>query len=59
VRGDAEFDRAALAGLENHAGRPEVRAALDSGIGRAERLSASTNARQLYVAVRGGPPGSR
>jgi two-component system, OmpR family, phosphate regulon sensor histidine kinase PhoR len=57
VRGDAEFDRAALAGLENHAGRPEVRAALDSGVGRAERLSASTNARQLYVAVRAGPPG--
>jgi len=57
VRGDAEFDRAALAGLENHAGRPEVRAALESGLGRAERLSASTNARQLYVAVRGGPPG--
>jgi signal transduction histidine kinase len=57
VRGDAEFDRAALAGLENHAARPEVRAALDSGVGRAERLSASTNARQLYVAVRGGPPG--
>ncbi len=57
VRGDAEFDRAALAGLENHAGRPEVRAALETGIGRAERVSASTNARQLYVAVRGGPPG--
>jgi two-component system, OmpR family, phosphate regulon sensor histidine kinase PhoR len=57
VRGDAEFDRVALAGLENHAGRPEVRAALDTGVGRAERLSASTNARQLYVAVRGGPPG--
>jgi two-component system phosphate regulon sensor histidine kinase PhoR len=57
VRGDADFDRAALAGLENHAGRPEVQAALETGVGRAERLSASTNARQLYVAVRGGPPG--
>ena len=57
VRGDAEFDRAALAGLENHAGRPEVRAALATGVGRDERVSASTNARQLYVAVRGGPPG--
>jgi signal transduction histidine kinase len=57
VRGDAEFDRAALAALENHAGRPEVRAALEAGVGRAERVSASTNARQLYVAVRGGPPG--
>jgi len=57
VRGDADFDRAALAGLENHAGRPEVRAALETGVGRAERVSASTNARQLYVAVRGGAPG--
>jgi len=57
VRGDADFDRAALAGLENHAGRPEVRAAMETGVGSAERLSASTNARQLYVAVRGGPPG--
>ncbi|HEV8401089.1 MAG TPA: ATP-binding protein [Gemmatimonadales bacterium] len=57
VRGDAEFDRTALPGLENHLGRPEVQAALDAGVGRAERLSASTNARQLYVAVRGGPPG--
>jgi len=57
VRGDADFDRAALAGLENHAGRPEVRAALEAGLGRDERVSVSTNARQLYVAVRGGPPG--
>ena len=57
MRGDTEFDRAALARLENHAGRPEVRAALGTGVGRAERLSASTNARQMYVAVRGGPPG--
>ncbi len=57
VRGDTDFDRAALAHLENHASRPEIRAAWDSGIGRAERLSASTNERQLYVAIRGGPPG--
>ena len=57
VRGDTEFDRAALANLENHADRPEVRAAIERGVGRAERVSASTNARQLYVAVRGGPPG--
>ncbi len=57
VRGDTEFDRPALARLENHAGRPEVRAALATGIGRDTRLSASTNARQLYVAVQGGPGG--
>src|SRR3989441_859177 len=57
VRGDADFDRAALARLENHATRPEVRAALATGAGSDRRLSRSTNERQLYVAVRGGPPG--
>jgi two-component system, OmpR family, phosphate regulon sensor histidine kinase PhoR len=57
VRGDTEFDRDALAQLENHAGRPEVRQALTAGVGRDERLSASTNERRMYVAVRGGPPG--
>jgi len=57
VRGDAEFDRASLPGLENHLTRPEVQAALRTGLGRAARLSASTNERQMYVAVRGGPPG--
>ena len=57
VRGDTEFDRTSLGGLENHAGRPEVVQALATGVGRAERLSASTNQRRLYVAVRGGPAG--
>ena len=58
VRGDTEFDRASLAQLENHLTRPEVRAAIGrDGVGRDERLSASTNERRLYVAARGGPPG--
>ena len=59
VRGDTEFDRLSLARLENHRGRPEVRAVLDSGarVGVNQRLSASTNEPQLYVAVRDGPPG--
>jgi len=59
VRGDTEFDRAALARLQNHRDRPEVRAVLDSarGVGVDERLSASTNQRQMYVAIRDGPPG--
>ena len=57
VRGDTEFGRDALPRLENHAGRPEVRQALSDGAGSAQRLSASTNESQLYVAVRGGPPG--
>jgi len=57
VRGDTEFDRASLDRLENHLLRPEVQEALTAGAGRAQRLSASTNERQLYVAVRGGPAG--
>jgi PAS domain S-box-containing protein len=59
VRGDTEFGRGTLSRLENHRDRPEVRAAFDSarGVGMNERLSASTNERQLYVAIRDGPPG--
>jgi len=57
VRGDTEFDRGSLGGLENHLAQPEVQQALTLGSGRATRLSASTNERRLYVAVRGGPPG--
>jgi len=59
VRGDTEFDRTSLAQLQNHRDRPEVRAAFDSasGVGMNERLSASTNDPQMYVAVRGGPRG--
>jgi two-component system phosphate regulon sensor histidine kinase PhoR len=57
VRGDTEFDRGSLGQLENHLMRPEVQQALSTGVGRAERLSASTNERRIYVAVRGGPAG--
>jgi len=59
VRGDTEFDSTSLAQLQNHRDRPEVRAALDSarGVGMNQRLSASTNEPQLYVAVRGGSLG--
>ena len=57
VRGDTEFDRASLGGLDNHGSRPEVRDALASGIGYARRRSQSTNQFTMYVAVRGGPPG--
>jgi len=57
VRGDTEFDRAALGQLENHLMRPEVQQALGGGVGRGARLSASTNQRRMYVAVRGGPHG--
>jgi len=56
VRGDTEFDRTSLPGLENHGTRPEIVAASRDGVGQNQRRSASTNARQMYVAVRGGPP---
>jgi two-component system phosphate regulon sensor histidine kinase PhoR len=51
VLGESERGVADLAGLENHAGRPEVRAALDGRIGRDLRRSATTEAPLLYVAV--------
>ena len=57
VRGDTEFDRASLERLENHLLRSEVQQALSTGVGRAERLSASTNERRMYVAVPGGRSG--
>ncbi|HVH09656.1 MAG TPA: PAS domain-containing protein, partial [Gemmatimonadales bacterium] len=57
VRGDTEFDRAALASLESQLSRPEVQQALAGGAGRSTLVSASGNDRQLFVAVRGGPPG--
>ena len=58
VRGDAEFDRAALARVENSRNRPEVRAVLDSAqrVGVSDEPSASTNEPELYVAVKEGPP---
>lgn len=57
VRGDADFPPEALPHLENHRMRPEVQQALKEGVGSYQRLSVSTNERQLYVAFRGGPPG--
>jgi two-component system phosphate regulon sensor histidine kinase PhoR len=42
----------ASAGLETHADRPEVRAALAAGTGRSVRYSSTVGARLLYVARR-------
>src|SRR2546422_7433077 len=53
----SDLDRASLDRLENHLLRPEVQQALSTSVGRAERLSASTNERRMYIAVRGGPGG--
>src|SRR5947209_2569442 len=48
VYGDSEADPATM---ESHAGRPEVRAALDSGAGHSTRHSATTGSDYLYVAA--------
>jgi two-component system, OmpR family, phosphate regulon sensor histidine kinase PhoR len=55
VRADSDFPPGPLPPLENHAGRPEVRAALDSGIGVATRRSETVGRLLMYVAVPGGP----
>jgi len=41
----------APAGMENHAGRPEVIAALATGVGQATRYSATLHENMMYVAV--------
>ena len=51
VLAESERGVADLAGLENHAGRPEVRAALEGHTGRALRRSTTIDAPLLYVAV--------
>ncbi len=52
VIGDSEFDLIALGRLDNHATRPEVVAAVSSGEGTSERISASAGDHELYAAVR-------
>ena len=52
VVGDSDEPSSQLAQLENHSSRPEIRGALDSGVGRSRRASTSVGRRQLYVAVR-------
>ena len=52
VIGDSEFDGDDLAALENHAQRPEVIMARDSGIGFSMRPSKSAGDDEIYVAVR-------
>ena len=51
VVGDSERDGAALAGMENHGTRPEVRDALRSGTGTSTRHSATIQTDMMYVAV--------
>ncbi len=51
VLGDSAVPAADLPGVENHAARPEVRAALAGGTGRDIRRSETIGAELLYVAV--------
>lgn len=53
VLGDSENDGASLARMDNHAGRPEVRAALAGRVGEDVRLSHSLGIEHLYMAARG------
>lgn len=52
VVGDSDFDEPALSRLENHADRPEVAAARESGSGTAYRRSPSAGDVELYAATR-------
>ncbi|GAA4649515.1 hypothetical protein GCM10023116_17890 [Kistimonas scapharcae] len=52
VLGDSTLAELDLLSVDNHAERPEVAAALETGIGRDERYSDSKNADMLYVAVK-------
>ena len=51
VLGDSDIDRTAIATVENHATREEVRAALQAGEGTAVRLSQTTSVETIYAAV--------
>ena len=51
VLGDSEVARENLAGLENHKNRPEIRDALEKGLGESIRLSDTVKRRMLYMAV--------
>lgn len=51
VVGDSELKREDLASLENHRNRPEVQAALQSGVGEAIRYSSTLRTDMLYVAL--------
>jgi two-component system, OmpR family, phosphate regulon sensor histidine kinase PhoR len=56
VRADSDFPPGPLPPIESHAGRPEVRAALDAGgVGVATRRSETVGRLLMYVAVPGGP----
>ncbi|HEX2093392.1 MAG TPA: ATP-binding protein [Longimicrobiaceae bacterium] len=51
VLGDSERDGAALAAMENHSGRPEIRVALRGEVGQSVRFSTSLRTEEAYVAA--------
>jgi two-component system, OmpR family, phosphate regulon sensor histidine kinase PhoR len=55
VRADSDFPPGPLPPIENHGGRPEVRAALAGAPGMASRRSETVGRLLLYVAIPGGP----
>jgi len=57
VRADTDVPDSELQGVENHATRPEVAAALKGRVGSATRRSATIGSDLLYVAMPGGSSG--
>ncbi|MGN6392053.1 MAG: ATP-binding protein [Gemmatimonadales bacterium] len=55
VRADSDFPPGPLPPIENHAGRPEVHAALQGRTGASTRRSVTVGRPLMYVAVPGGP----
>jgi two-component system phosphate regulon sensor histidine kinase PhoR len=55
VIADSDFPSSPLSAIENHAGRPEVRAALAGRRGTDIRRSATVGRELIYVAIPGGP----
>lgn len=51
VVGDSAETLASLAAMENHAGRPEIDSARDSGLGASRRYSSTLGMDMLYLAV--------
>ena len=50
VLGDSDVPLDSVPLMENHAGRPEVRAALDTGVGEAQRRSWTIRRQLFYIA---------
>jgi two-component system, OmpR family, phosphate regulon sensor histidine kinase PhoR len=55
VRADSDIPPGSMPAVENHAARPEIRAALRGGTGVSRRRSQTVGRVLLYVAVPGGP----